>query len=124
MSDPTLPVYSNFGEFNVFAGAFSDKLPSLDGVCLDVKLDLPRSGGKGRERKKFREKRTKDTYALQAFLVRTGNLSLAKITGEFDTPTGEALKAYQEREGIDPTGVYDAATRAHIQSKGSCAIPQ
>lgn len=56
---------------------------------------------------------TEEVHNLQIFLQNAGLLDRAP-TGQFDLATYEALKTWQEREGLGTSGMFDPATRARL----------
>jgi hypothetical protein len=61
--------------------------------------------------------------AVQEYLQRFGYLKADTFrSSQLDDPTEEALKRFQERHGLQPTGVFDDATRAQMATH-RCGMP-
>ena len=67
--------------------------------------------------------RKKGLNEVQQFLSRFGYIQSGIFkSGELDTPTSDALRKYQERNGLPTTGEFDSATRDQMTTH-RCALP-
>lgn len=64
----------------------------------------------------------RDVFEVQLALSRLG-FSSGSIDGKLGSQTRAAIRAYQEREGLPPTGGLDATTRAKLQLVGEAILP-
>ncbi len=66
---------------------------------------------------------SEDTKAIQDFLKAEGSFTYPSVTGYYGPITTQAVKAFQEKEGLDATGEVDDSTLQRMQQLAPSVAP-